>query len=327
MNLMTFLRNANEAGEPDFQPPATGPLCADPCAEHMLRSGSYCKLLRDVEGGAWEQDAIVAASAALQRDMALVPSGSVQIQPISSHEKARPTSASQEELIGEAFFIDRYAVTNEQFERFVAAGGYRQEEFWPEDILPLLFQFVDQTKSPGPMDWSNGAPRNGLRDHPVVGICWYEANAYALWAGKALPTSGQWQRAGTWWKPGVRHPWGNSFEQDRTNTGGAGHDRVVPVSAYEEGATSNGIYQLIGNVWEWVYASFNQIEEDGQYQNLDETLGEIRGGAYDTYLPTQANCLFRTGQPLLHRADNIGFRCSVPATWLPEPGLISESQE
>ncbi len=248
--------------------------------------------------------------------MAMVPSASTTVLPVSCSDASFESLCPEdiEPTMVDAFFVDRQTVTNAQFERFVNSGGYRQEAYWPEDILPLVFQFVDQSAKAGPSGWRDGHPSQDLRDHPVVGICWYEANAYALWAGKQLPTSAQWQLAGTWWKPLVRYPWGNGFEPHRANIAIAGNAGTVPSASYNEGDTPNGIQQLIGNVWEWIYASIEQVDENAELFPLTEPLGEIRGGAFDTYLPSQATCLFRSGQPLLHRASNLGFRCCVPAT-------------
>ena len=292
--------------------------CEDPYAEQMLRSGRYCRLLRDESPDGWETQAVAVASNALEREMTLVPAGSTVVEPIASLDANTDThpAADVEPTTEDSFFIDRCAVTNAQYERFVKAKGYREVEFWPEDILPFLFQFVDQTDQYGPCGWRDGEPPRDQGDHPVVGICWYEANAYALWVGKTLATSAQWQRAGTWWKPQVRFPWGQCFEPERANTGSSGHGETVPVSDYANGSTPNGIHQLIGNVWEWVYATIEHVHDGRDLVALQEPLGEIRGGAFDTYFASQATCQFRSGQPLFLRAPNTGFRCCVPASAL-----------
>ena len=298
------------ASTPDYivEDSTLSALCADPAAEHLLRKGAYCKILLDRNG--WSEDAINAATRSLKSEMTLVPAGETVVQPLRLDQDAAHLSSGHR-LPTEAFLVDRFAVTQAQFERFVSAGGYRQEEFWPEDILPLVLQFVDQSGNPGPRFWSDGEPDPGQRDHPVVGISWYEANAYALWVGKQLPTSAQWQRAGTWWRPDARYPWGNSFENGRANLAALGGGNTLPVDSLRQGATPNGIHQLVGNVWEWVYASVDHIEVDNQLMPIEQPLGEIRGGAFDTYLVTQATCQFRSGLPLLDRTANVGFRCAV----------------
>ena len=162
MNLInTLMRKPAEEIEGSAE---IAKLCEDPCAEQLIRVGGYCKLLLGQVEHGWESDAVAAASEALQCEMAYVPAGSTRLQSIGSSE---PLSLPCE-VTEPAFFMDRYAVTNAQFERFVTAEGYRAPELWPEEIFPLLFQFVDQTNQPGPYHWNNGAPAVELRDHPVL---------------------------------------------------------------------------------------------------------------------------------------------------------------
>jgi iron(II)-dependent oxidoreductase len=86
------------------------------------------------------------------------------------------------------------------------------------------------------------------------------------------------------------------------------------VDQYPNGCTPNGIYQLIGNVWEWIEDRFTGSETlDGYRIFFDQPMGEIRGAAFDTYFEVQATCQFGTGQPLLDRRPNLGFRCAVSA--------------
>jgi len=103
-----------------------------------------------------------------------------------------------------AFWIDAFEVTNRQFKAFVDAGGYRNPEHWREPFLheggELTFEqaasrFVDATGRPGPAGWELGSYPDGADDEPVGGISWYEAAAFAAWAGKSLPTVFHWHRA------------------------------------------------------------------------------------------------------------------------------------
>ncbi|HEV3310469.1 MAG TPA: SUMF1/EgtB/PvdO family nonheme iron enzyme, partial [Chloroflexota bacterium] len=144
----------------------------------------------------------------LRRQMALVPDGSVPVLQCDG-------TCVITEVRG--FFLDRYAVTNRQYQRFVAAAGYDTLEIWPPDVWPSLMRFTDRTGQPGPRDWENRTYPSRLADHPVVGICWHEARAYARWVGKRLPTAIEWQKAGGWpehLSGGTfnRFPWGNLFD-------------------------------------------------------------------------------------------------------------------
>ena len=185
---------------------------------------------------------------ALGECMAIVPQGIVPIY---------TEAGAVVELEIDAYYLDRHAVTNRQFQRFVDAGGYDALEIWPKEVWPSVMKFTDRSHRPGPRDWEQGKPPAGKADHPVVGVSWYEAVAYASWIGKRLPTALEWQKAGGWPEQlsggsCLRYPWGNVFEPGRANLWASGKNGTVPVDQYDQGATPNGIYQMVGNVWEWL---------------------------------------------------------------------------
>ena len=94
----------------------------------------------------------------------------------------------------------------------------------------------------------------------------------------------------------------------------------MPVEEYYSGCTPNGVYQLIGNVWEWTSALFDCDDAPNGDRVLTEfPLAEVRGGAFNTYFASQANAQFRTGQSLMFRGDNVGFRCCVSSDQLVSP--------
>ena len=161
-----------------------------------------------------------------------------------------------------AFYINKHEVTNAEFFNFVAAGGYRVKKFWPEDIIinghstpweSALRSFVDQTGIPGPRFWSGGKYPDGKEDHPVVGISWYEAMAYARWAGKDLPTWNQWWLAALG-ETGSVFPWGGDVKNTllRANFGLKG---TQPVGSFPLGVSPFGCYDMAGNVREWLQDS------------------------------------------------------------------------
>ena len=124
------------------------------------------------------------------------------------------------------YYLDRYEVT---------AAGYQT--------------FVLTTGHSAPPDWKGRHHPAGLERHPVVSVTWADADAYCRWAGKRLPTEAEWERAarGT---DGRLYPWGDRFEVGRANLGGARGGPVV-VGSYPTGRSPEGVYDLIGNVWEW----------------------------------------------------------------------------
>lgn len=294
-----------------------------PDARRLIRQRQYCKMLHRNTDLAFDQSSVKVAWDVLQQEMALVPPGSVSLQAIAGNQQSQTVEVK-------AYFIDRYCVTNSDFLKFVTAGGYSDTQYWPESILTDLLKFTDSSGHPGPKYWSKGVPPEEKLDHPVVGVSWFEANAFAQWAGKRLPTPAQWQRAGTWGKSSggkeSRYPWGNSFIQANSNTWSSRLGSTVAVNDFSLGATPNGVNQLIGNVWEWQNGQFLLSSPSPNSGSTEQILAEIRGGAFDTYFASQTSCQFRSGQPLLARTANIGFRCCVESHVLVEEADRDESQ-
>lgn len=240
---------------------------------------------------------------------AIVPEGFVTI-PRTFHDEV---GGEEETIETTPFLLARHCVTNAQFQKFVEAGGYEQLDLWPKELWPHLIDFKDQTETPGPRYWRHGRPNKKLMDHPVVGVCQFEAAAYATWSGFRLPSEGEWQMAATWRIRSVantlrRYPWGDALDINRCNIWAAARGKTVPVDDYALGAAPNGVNQLIGNVWEWTASDFDVTDSTGGPVVGDMHMASIRGGAFDTYFPMQATSVFRTGLVSLARAHNVGFR-------------------
>jgi iron(II)-dependent oxidoreductase len=213
-------------------------------------------------------------------------------------------------------FLDRYAVTNRRYYEFVAAGGYRDMTLWDQHVWAAVLDLIDQTGQPGPAFWQHGRYLPGEEELPVVGVSWYEAQACARWMGKRLPTDAEWVKAACWpvatdGKTVIqrRYPWGDGLDRSRANLWGSGPNRVVAVTEFSSGASVGGIYQLIGNVWEWNASDFHL--SPNQAYAVASPLKSIHGGAFDTYLDNQATCQFESGEYPLNRRHNIGFRCAI----------------
>jgi iron(II)-dependent oxidoreductase len=242
----------------------------------------YAHLLQRTGPDAVDAATLIEAWEALEEEMALVPAGEIAPRAGAAPGERPPYVA--------ALYIDRTAVTNRQFAEFIGDGGYDAADLWPEEVWPNVAQFVDRAGYPGPRYWESGRCPKNREGRPVVGVCWYEANAYAVWAGKRLPSSVEWERAATWptnlddQTAGVRFPWGNSFDPARANTWNSGVGGTVEANKYPDGCTPNGVYQLVGNVWEWVADEYHgPAVREGLRVFLDQQMAEIRGGAYDTY--------------------------------------------
>jgi formylglycine-generating enzyme required for sulfatase activity/predicted Ser/Thr protein kinase len=187
----------------------------------------------------------------------LLPAGSASDGMVLVEEGKSPVTPEAAPI--PAFLIGEYEVSNVQFQKFVAAGGYRDQTFWPQTLTvsggsvpwaDAVQAFVDRTGLPGPRFWREGKYPEGKGDHPVAGVSWYEATAYARWAGKDLPDWSQWWRAALGDSRGV-FPWGNDVKtiELRANFGLAG---TRPIGSYPLGVSPFGCYDMAGNVREWL---------------------------------------------------------------------------
>ncbi|MBX7166804.1 MAG: formylglycine-generating enzyme family protein [Pirellulales bacterium] len=285
--------------------------------DQLLRHGRHALLLRPeiVENLTAEQ--LERTLAELADQMALVPEGEVWVGDgsTSGAECYSPETIPQGRVVRVAsYLIDRFAVTNAQYRAFIADGGYEQMGLWDPQIWPGVLDFTDRTGHPGPRGWHDGNYPEGEDDHPVVGVCWYEACAYARWAGKRLPTDAEWEKAASWpaqrsgnTRPGRKFPWGDGFERNRANLWGA-RTGTAAVQDFATGVSVGGVHQMVGNVWEWTAGAYGDDQDD---LILAAPLRNLRGGAFDTYFPCQATCQFRSGDDPLARKHNVGFRCAV----------------
>jgi formylglycine-generating enzyme required for sulfatase activity len=201
-------------------------------------------------------------------------------------------------------WMDRYEVTNKQFKLFVDADGYRKAEYWKQPFVEngrglswkeAMSKFRDKTGRPGPATWELGNYPEGRGDYPVTGVSWYEAAAYATYAGKSLPTVFDWyQAAGTFF----------AFEiPSLSNIAGRA---VAPVSTHQ-GMSPYGTYDMAGNVKEW-------------YWNATGDKRFILGGAWN-----EPEYMFaaKDAQSPFDRLPTYGFRCvkTLPGTAVAEATL------
>jgi len=183
------------------------------------------------------------------------------------------------------FFIDLYEVTSEDYKKC-----------------------VDENKCQSPHGWQHGNYASGASRHPVTGVTWDQANAYARWAGKRLPTETEWEFAARG-GDGRRYPWGNDWKPGLANADGASSG-VVDVGFYK-GASPFGAFDMVGNAWEWTASDLKAYPGGDFPGEAARPLTVIRGG---TYLSNkeQATTSFRRGLAARSAKEygNTGFRCA-----------------
>jgi len=209
------------------------------------------------------------------------------------------------------FHIDVYPVTRGAFREFILAGGYNTPSLWSS--AGWAWRLVAGVERP--LYWCGD---RALEDHPVCGVSYYEAEAYAAFAGKRLPTELEWERAACWDAAGQRlglYPWGNTWPGPAQGNLGGSRAMTSPVGSFPTGATAAGCQDLLGNVWEWTsswfegypgfrafpYRGYSALYFDGQHRVL-------RGGSWATR-PWSLRGPLRNWYYPHSRAIFAGFRC------------------
>jgi formylglycine-generating enzyme required for sulfatase activity len=136
-------------------------------------------------------------------------------------------------------------------------------------------------------------------NQPVVGVSFFEAEAYCRFAGRRLPSEEEWERAARG-DAGLRYPWGEAFEPERALHRATGYRHTLPVGCFPGGVSPYGLFDAAGNVWEWVRGTLRS-------PSAATPLHVARGGAWNA-LPPQLRCANRNAWPAAARYSNIGFR-------------------
>ncbi len=173
----------------------------------------------------------------------------------------------------DAFYIDKYPITNNQYKKFIAETNYAEPAFW------------ENVKFNNP-------------DQPVVGINWADAVAYANWAGKRLPEEKEWEKAsrGT---DGREYPWGNVKPNQSLAVFDLDISKGAPtnVGTHLPGVSPFGCYDMAGNTWEWCQEWYTE----GKYR-------VVRGGSWINHLNI-LSCAYRSCSVQAGKDNNVGFRC------------------
>lgn len=194
-----------------------------------------------------------------------------------------------------AYLISRFPVTNGQYRRFMSDDGYEKRNYWSDEG----WEWVKEQSEKQPRLWDEITYNRPSA--PVIGINFYEAEAYATWADGRLPTEEEWERAARGDTDVRRYPWGDDFDRNKTNMSETDLNRPTPVCAFPDGVSPYGCYDMTGNVWEWTRSLYEK----------DEDTRVLRGGSYWNDEAAFSGCSSRGGLPPLYIWDGlVGFRLS-----------------
>lgn len=271
---------------------------------------------------------LASCSTPVPENMIVVEGGSFQMGSARPHyEDETPVH----DVTVRTFVIDRYEVTNEQFELFVQATGYVTDA--EKNGSGWVFR-------KGGKDWEQiegatwrqpegpGSTIEGRTNHPVVQVSWNDASAYAAWAGKRLPTEAEWEYAARGGRNQKEYPWGDELKPSgvaranywqgtwpEENLLEDGFYYTAPVGSFP--ANDFGLHEMVGNVWEWCadwydeeyYKNTPAINPDGPEQ------GEFRVARGGSWYCGVGHCgayrnAYRGRSPQNASFNNVGFRCA-----------------
>ncbi len=220
----------------------------------------------------------------------------------------------------DGYDVAKYPTTNAMFDCFVRSGGYEDKRWWElasEDdywnegsgfVYGNVPRYWDDTR------WNNPS-------QPVVGVSWYEVVAYCCWLTATLddgyvyrlPTEAEWERAARG-PDGRTYPWGDVWQEGLCNSEEAELEQTSPVGLFPQGATSEGLHDMVGNVWEWcrdryaedAYAASGPRNPTGP---ISGTLRVVRGGAWYSDGPSVCRCGYRYWSIPWNGNLDRGFRC------------------
>ncbi len=190
-----------------------------------------------------------------------------------------------------AFYIDIYEVTNQDYK-----------------------EYVDATKAKEPRFWDN--PDFNQPRQPVVGVSWYEAADYCKWKNKRLPTEAEWEKASRG-KRSIIYPWGNEAPDSKKLNFNSEHKKTLPVGSFEAGKSDYGVYDLSGNVAEWVsdwhMADFYVFSPDKDPTGPKKRQYKVVRGGHWMSTPDVVNMTYRNASMPKYRGKLNGFRCALEA--------------
>ena len=281
--------------------------------------------LKQGEGYKPEPRVELPAGRAPEREMIPIP-GSEFVMGTDDRARALDNERNAHVVDLPGFLIDATPVTNGAYLRFVEDGGYERSEFWN----PAGWEYIKEESIAAPKHWYQPEPHSWWTERfgfdepldpamPVVHVSWYEADAYARWSGKRLPTEAEWEKSASWDPDtGTKrlYPWGDEAPTPaRANLDQLAF-RAAEVGAYPEGASAYGVLGMIGDVWEWTSSNLYAYPgfEAFPYREYSEIFfgpdhKVLRGGSWATRPGAMRNT-FRNWDYPIRRQLFVGFRCA-----------------
>ncbi|WP_245912224.1 ergothioneine biosynthesis protein EgtB [Brunnivagina elsteri] len=245
------------------------------------------------------------------QEMIKIPAGEFLMG--SNEIDALDNEKSSYQVYLDTYFIDRYPVTCGNFRDFIQAEGYKNSQYWSD----TGWTWLQSKQLKQPLYWHDDTAWD---NHPVCGVSYYEAEAYGKFVGKRLPTEAEWEKAARWDVKSNRdrkYPWGEEKPTAEycNCAGNIYKPQTTPVNAYPQGQSASGMYDALGNVWEWTsswfdgypgfeyypYIGYSQVYFDGEHRVL-------KGGSWGTRIWAMRSSFRNWYHPHV-REIFAGFRC------------------
>ena len=250
---------------------------------------SACGGREEAEKEATEAAAVKSTPKIVPGEMVLIPEGEFIL---GTDDKEHPTAYYPSRTMSlPAFWIDKYEVTNMEFMDFSIKENYAGEGAKEGKDWRIFF-----------------TPEKA--NVPVVFISYNDAEAYCKANGKRLPTEFEWEKAGRGTE-GFRYPWGNEWDETRTNTYEAGYDGPVDIGKFND-VSPFGVHDMMGNVQEWTTSKYQPYKGGKKDPNATENMKVVRGLSY-LYRGRLGSIFERTAY-VPNYLSNFGFRCAKDAT-------------
>lgn len=247
-----------------------------------------------IESNILDEDSIIDVN-----EMVFIPAGEVIIGTNEKTDDTFGNEVDKQSVFVKSFYIDRYEVTNGQYKEFLLDTGHRTPKFWDN-------------------------PNLNAHNQPVVGVNWEDAESYANWAGKRLPTDIEWEKAARGIE-GQLYPWGNQYNTSLGNFDDNGNMdgkldgyalQTASIGSYPNGVSPFGIHDMAGNVWEWVISTIDydskMMDLVNQKNNITNGIVyTIRGGSWTNGQgDTRTTVFYIYPAQCSDHSSSVGFRCA-----------------